>query len=480
MSYGAQTITIGTENVWEDHPDIPDGWKYQVDGDVVRFLTSDGSVLDSAEQVVSYIDESDNSLEESSFFDDKDEEESENENTEEQRTVPRGWQVNKTRIISSSGKVFKTRRIAFKEMIDSGDYSTKEIEDMKTCLKFEGWEDHCNLPSGWLMKRRSKKVFLCATDGKMFSSIVEASRYARQYPDYMAEDDMKKLDNFGKNAAKPASAPDDTAGWEESDGTVPRGWKIKSSDGAGSVSIKDREGTVFSSRRKALLHLKTSGGSQEDIELLRESLVEDGWCQSDRLPEEWLYKTESGDYSFLTNTAQKIRGRTDTVKFMKKNLLYSQEEIRNIEHFGQPLSRTKKSKKQKKKTEIKEITPKKTKKEKSPKRKSEKSVDGWLSDSELPSGWRYKENKDTKVVLSPGGKKFTGISSAIRFLSKENSVKEVVQMREFLGKFGWRPDPKLPEGWRVKKGDKRYDYCSPTGDVIRSKQELRKYLGREI
>ena len=111
MSLETETVSDASQGVWQDHPEIPEGWKFQVEGETVKFLTLNGSVLDSAEQVVSYMEESKLS-EESSFLDDEDEEKSE-DNMEE--TVPEVWQAKESHIFSPDGVVSKTQGIALEE-----------------------------------------------------------------------------------------------------------------------------------------------------------------------------------------------------------------------------------------------------------------------------------------------------------------------------------------------------------------------------
>ena len=128
------------------------------------------------------------------------------------------------------------------------------------------------------------------------------------------------------------------------------------------------------------------------------------------------------------------------------------------------------------------------------KEKKKKSVESpaaieasWLSDDTLPEGWRYKDSENsslpTKFLLSPTGDKLPGFSSALRLMTKENySPDEVRKMRNFMRRFGWKADPTLPEEWSVKAGNKSYNYCSPRGEILKSKHQLEKYLkqGREI
>ena len=136
-----------------------------------------------------------------------------------------------------------------------------DINKMKYFLKFEGWNESPDIPSGWLLWRGARKVNLCDRTGRRFYSVVKASKFVHQNPELYSKDDAKILDNFGKCVTvKPALPEEDGLEWNENDVTVPRGWKTKKLGTTGRVSLKDPEGIKFSSRSAALLSTSEKNG----------------------------------------------------------------------------------------------------------------------------------------------------------------------------------------------------------------------------
>ena len=92
----------------------------------------------------------------------------------------------------------------------------------------------------------------------------------------------------------------------------------------------------FSSRLTALHYYLEQSGAQEEIVFLRELMSQEGWTTSDLLPQDWFYRQNNhGERYFVRDKAQKIRGKTETVKFMRNSQVYSEEDIENIEKFIQ-------------------------------------------------------------------------------------------------------------------------------------------------
>ena len=54
-------------------------------------------------------------------------------------------------------------------MYSSGKYSQEEIEALKHCLKYEGWQDNDTIPKGWKIRRGKKRsIHLLEQGGKNF------------------------------------------------------------------------------------------------------------------------------------------------------------------------------------------------------------------------------------------------------------------------------------------------------------------------
>ena len=82
-------------------------------------------------------------------------------------TVPAGWRF-KGNLGSGGnfllkcpkGSIYRSRADAFEKMYSSGKYSQEEIEALKHCLKYEGWQDNDTIPKGWKIRRGKNVPFI--------------------------------------------------------------------------------------------------------------------------------------------------------------------------------------------------------------------------------------------------------------------------------------------------------------------------------
>ena len=475
---------------------------------------------------------------------------------EEDETLPTGWKSKSDEsvgllFLSPDGRKFNSRLSGYQHIIQAG-FPAADISEMAEFLFYENWQTSPEIPEGWMFQAEMTGVRFLTTDGTVLDSAENVVSYLEKseknsglegfgIEDESCDDNIDedtanlKEENSGENNPNEEnkfSPPGKD--WNE-DSSVPTGWKIKKNVITGGVTLKNPQGKKFLTRLAALHYSKSQNGSQEEVDVLRESMTLEGWTRSDLLPPAWFYrKNNHGERIFVTDTAQKIRGRTETVKFMRSSQAYSEEDIENIDKFimqeiQNPKQKKKVAKSIKKFLTLKEKIAKRKKSEKllnkeeksrskrfgkhdslkakskrytklenvekMKKEKKKKSVEigtnidaSWLSDEFLPQGWRYKDFSEksslpTKFLLSPKGDRLPGFSSALRLMTKEKySQDEVSMMRNFMRRFGWKADPTLPEEWSVKQGNKSYNYCSPQGDILKSKHQLEKYLkqGREL
>ena len=120
------------------------------------------------------------------------------------RTVPAGWcyrgQGSTAFVKSPSGEVFRSRRQAFKEMVGAGSkHSVQEMLDMRTCLKYEGWEESKQIPQGWMINRKKKAIILMEQGGKSFNSVPEAMKFVKLYQKYYSPENLQLLQNLPNN-----------------------------------------------------------------------------------------------------------------------------------------------------------------------------------------------------------------------------------------------------------------------------------------
>ena len=88
-------------------------------------------------------------------------------------------------------------------------------------------------------------------------------------------------------------------------------------------------------------------------------------------------------------------------------------------------------------------------------KKQKVGTDGWVADSTVPSGWKYKVSlgNNKTMVSSPGGQKFDSRKNALKFMKANNfPQEEIAFMDECLQYEGWKVDEFLPEGWKFRPG----------------------------
>ena len=76
-------------------------------------------------------------------------------------TVPAGWMIrmigglkNSYHLLSPDMKHFTGRRKALEFLIEKN-YPEEEIDEMRSCLRFDGWFEDSALPSKWLFKKQT-------------------------------------------------------------------------------------------------------------------------------------------------------------------------------------------------------------------------------------------------------------------------------------------------------------------------------------
>ena len=60
-------------------------------------------------------------------------------------------------ILSPENRHFSGRRLALKYLIDKS-YPEEDIEEMRKCLKYDGWFEDPRLPLKWLYRSRNNKT----------------------------------------------------------------------------------------------------------------------------------------------------------------------------------------------------------------------------------------------------------------------------------------------------------------------------------
>ena len=201
---------------------------------------------------------------------------------------------------------------------------------------------------------------------------------------------------------------------------MPEGWRLRI---CGSQQyIVSPEGEQFQSRRKALQHLVGRGAEEEEVEMMRETMAEDGWIRSDLLPHNWRFQKNNKRKGnvFLLPDGEVVTGR-DSAAFRLDTAM----EVANMSHFCE--SRT---------------------------RERREADEGWdQADQTLPDGWRSKRAGQGRLFISREGNQFMTRRLAIVHMHQQGeaySAEEISKMRGGLAEEGWMEDVLLPPNWRFK------------------------------
>ena len=310
---------------WQKDPAFPEGWlvkkwegKTRLRGKLnhdLKFFSREGQRLESFKMVLEAMSASPNYTEE--------DEEAVKKFREQwsisqrvtgfeweacELTLPEGWKKRRGKgkmeaemVLSPGGIQFRSRYSALLSLYKEGAES-KEVAAMRSKLHFEGWEAAELLPSGWMYKRTwegmissgsfSTNTVYITREGNVFESVKLAVEFMESLEEEYSEKDREQFKAFQMQLSRVTTKRRDD--WVEAD-TVPPGWMVR--PGAGKETkewVLRPDGRQFVTRCIALQYLAKEGADQEDIDLLRKSLVHEGWQVDELLPKDWLFKVKEG------------------------------------------------------------------------------------------------------------------------------------------------------------------------------------------
>ena len=228
--------------------------------------------------------------------------------TSNDQGVPKGWMIRKingkiqnshfiaNHVLSPDRQHFSSRRNALKFMIKKK-YPLSEIEEMRECLKLDGWRRSSLLPQHWLYSERDGSKTYIDAEGIYYKSYLDILRNT--------EDDLIKsvLKTFLASQVSVYNGGKEVDSSWQSGPTVPDGWMIKEVRGQNlknSFHVLSPEKQHFTGRRIALRFMIKQRYPADQIQAMRDCLKYDGWLQSPHLPLNWLYKAEkNGKSQFL-------------------------------------------------------------------------------------------------------------------------------------------------------------------------------------
>ena len=270
----------------------------------------------------------------------------------------RGGSITSTRFLSADGRIFMSRALTIKFMIEN-DYPKSDVELMKSLLISEdNWETDPVLPNGW-MTRQNKAcgvVFLSPTwetikhksnvldymkkNNYTDAVIAKAKQYLFENPKFIFSNKRIKHepDNGEEELMPPkkkAHLDSEVIEWKSGDSSLPENWLIaRNSDN--SVLISSPKGEKFSSRIEAIASLIKNQQSPDDIFRMWSNLHLEGWvCDEDNLPSGWRrkYQEELRTYHYLSPLMDVIKTPGSLLKHMELSPDYSAEDIVKVKFW---------------------------------------------------------------------------------------------------------------------------------------------------
>jgi len=244
--------------------------------------------------------------------------------------------------------------------------------------------------------------------------------------------------NLSSSSPDVSSArPKNSLYWKE-DGTVPKGWKYAIPEGeCFGKKFKDPSGKFFPSRLEAMRSMMKNNETMDnnDLDIMKEGLVSDGWSTNESLPSGWFCRKIGGTKSskqYVTRNLEIVDKMETVIKHMRDNN-YSEEEMnRFLEGNGLQ----------------------------------------WKTDEDLPDGWRYGiynnvKQGQLKNYMDPSGKFYGSIAQILKyFLEVDPHGADMEKTKKYLLKDGWFVTDLLPPGWYIKqkKSEHGFYYLTPTFD----------------
>ena len=430
--------------------------------------------------------------------------------------LPQGWKVEENEsnsnmkiFVSPAGSKFANRRLALANMIENY-FPFEDIDQMRKCLRHEGWQEDRKLPRDWRMKEivqtnktkaglkyQSRQTVFLTEAGKVVfgqNAFEMMMRKGGSKEDIEllknltgAKTDQMKLQQLQVKSHLPQTLNQQTkpqqpqkqhqrlqfhnlSRWETSD-TVPEGWKVCNTND-GNQKIKCPDGSSHLNRRVALKYMVLKNYPQEQIEAMRDCTKADGWEENEKIPKNWRFKTYKSKEGktvrrFMVETGIEFESIASVVRFMEASPeVYSTTEIENVKSLlPVPVS-------------VLSQAPFKLP-------KNVTDVEWIDNDPTVPESWKIGLSTiDGKQrLLCPDGSQLATRRLALKYLvCKQFPQEEIEAMRTCTKAEGWEVNGKLPSSWRFKvckteKEDKfRKFIMSDSGELLNTIASAVRYM----
>ena len=377
----------------------------------------------------------------------------------EDDSVPQGWKIRMVEgknaqrlfILSPDGKSFQSRTAACQHMVREN-FEEYEIDQMKRkMVEHERWEYSAKVPFGWLFKENTGskyEISFMSREGEIFKSFLKATEYVKIHDGYsrLDLDLLHQLSEERSNENRIKGYQ-----WIESN-DLPKGWRFRSYIGKVERDfILSPEGKQFPCRRLAYMSMFEDNYSQDDIKIMREFLIQEGWVQHKMLPNDnWLMSRKDHGL-FLSDSGKMFKSFKKASEFIKQNCTETEgsqfDSLFNMET-------------------VRKRTVRYT----------------WSQDDTVPDGWLTRETRGKRgallFLLSPDGEQFKSRRLALTSLIKNGADKdEIENMRATIHHEGYERNSLLPEDWFYQDvSDITYHIYTDTGDLYDSFSSVKEFM----
>ena len=390
----------------------------------------------------------------------------------ESDSLPGGWKLRvigtgREYLLNPEGRTFQTRFSAFLHMVNE-EADEKDLEEMRSKLCFEGWNEDSALPKGWLYKLRQgrsragnkwKHVYLLSRENKVFETIKSAVKFMKQnrYSRVIAKKCKKfLLESVRNNNSKLII-------WNDGNPEIPFGWKTRIlADGSKSYLLPNKQ--QFPSIFAAFKHMVNNEYLLTQVNVVKEYLMYEGWTENDHLPRDWLVKKVADNcYWFIGKYGEFLESATKALEYI--NVLEDYDDFDKESFKTEFVSKSR---------PVDEDSA--TEKIDEPPKVHLKLKLAWQDHPQLPGGWRVrrvmqtsgeKTGSEVDMFLTPDGVSIAGRREAGQFLVDHGHPAEVV---EKLWKFSWSNSQHQQSNTGLATANKQHGVVPSSRPVLSSSE----------
>ena len=225
--------------------------------------------------------------------------------------------------LSPDGSQLPSRRAGLQLLVQEGSPEAK-IQEMRSMLRFEGYQEHEHLPENWLIRYvftdTCSNLSILNQEGEMFKSFLKAQEFMQADPRY-DESHVAQLRLLVEEKAVERRLSDPA--WRK-DSSVPKGWKLRAATDPKAKGEKEfllsEDGRQFPGRRVALKVMVEEGWDPVKIEEMRQKLLYEGWVEQEGLPKDWFaFSLGKGKgRHFVTETGERLKSAVQAAVWLRE------------------------------------------------------------------------------------------------------------------------------------------------------------------